>query len=773
MKRWLLIPGALLLLGCGTTTSFVKSETTTLGRVVIYRNGVAYFERYAELSDDNLKLAVPAERVDDFLKSLTVVDAQTGTPAPVAYPTDLPRSATGLIDMKITLPGPRPHKIRLSYVTEAPAWKSSYRVVLGKDGKVDVQAWAVVDNISGEDWTNVKLGVGSSSALSFRFDLHGVKLVQRETLQANDLFAQAPPMGGATYGGDRERAGKKVVGDLSDDVLAAAEAKPADMPAPPPPAPTAAARGASRDYRPAAPHGGGGGGYGGGLSSAARGPSTAPTAQVRKDSSSGWAQPAPQQQAQDNIHSLARSLQQSPNTVVVEGFAAPQDKNKNEAALDRANRLREQLVRQGLDPSKVVAVSRGEVPGRNGGVRVVEEAPKTEDKAKTQGAPEKVDPTTQEPIGTSHFESGVPMTVARGSSAMVSILHTETTGEVVYLYDPESTRGNAAFPFKAVRLVNPTDSVLESGPVTVFGDGRFIGEGMAEPIPAHSAAFVPFALDRQIVVETKETDHDQIQRILTVQRGVFSTEVKHTRRTHITLHNRTKEKSVVFLRHTVPAGYKLTKGPERFERVGGAHLFRVEVEPEGKLNVTIEAATPLYKTTDIRATGGMEMVRAYLSSAALEGPLKEQVHELLKLQQDMGNIEQRIQTTREQMGEYRQRMDELHAQIVTLRVVKTAGPLMQNLEKKLAEISDKLSKATIDLVSYQEQAMITRIHFQDGIADLSLEKKDEKPTDKKKGEKPAPAAAPKAAPKAAAPAAPAPKPAAPAAPATKPEPAKK
>ena len=73
------------------------------------------------------------------------------------------------------------------------------------------------------------------------------------------------------------------------------------------------------------------------------------------------------------------------------------------------------------------------------------------------------------------------------------------------------------------------------------------------------------------------------------------------------------------------------------------------------------------------------------------------------------------------MGEYRQRMDELHVQIVTLRTVKTAGPLMVNLEKKLPEVSDKLSKATIDVVSLEEKLMLARIKFQDGVADLSLE----------------------------------------------------
>ncbi len=193
-----LAPSLVALGGCASTSSFVHSDAT-LGRVVVYRNGIAYFERNARIEGDSLRLAVPEDKVDDFLKSLTVVDAKTGEPAPIAYPTSAPSSESGLIDMKINLTGPTSHDLRLSYVTEAPSWKPSYRVVVGKDGKVNVQAWAIVDNTSGEDWQDVQLGVGSSSALSFRFDLRSVRLVQRETLHQDDLFAQAPPMGGAAY----------------------------------------------------------------------------------------------------------------------------------------------------------------------------------------------------------------------------------------------------------------------------------------------------------------------------------------------------------------------------------------------------------------------------------------------------------------------------------------------------------------------------------------------------------------------------------------------
>jgi hypothetical protein len=40
------------------------------------------------------------------------------------------------------------------------------------------------------------------------------------------------------------------------------------------------------------------------------------------------------------------------------------------------------------------------------------------------------------------------------------------------------------------------------------------------------------------------------------------------------------------------------------------------------------------------------------------------------------------------------------------------------------EVSDRLSKATIELVGVEEKLMISRINFQDGVADLSLEPKE-------------------------------------------------
>jgi hypothetical protein len=652
------------LLGCSTTASFVRSDTTTLGRVVVYRNGVAYFERSARVPDDTLRLTVPADKVDDFLKSLTVIDTATGKAAPIAYPTSVPGTGLGTTEMTIQLLGRKPHDVKLSYVTESPSWKPSYRIVLGKAGHVNLQGWAIVDNTSGEDWKQVTLGVGSSSALSFRFDLRSVHSVARETLHSNDLFAQAPPLGGASYG-QQGPAAARVLGEIPDD------AEPAEV--------------------------------------------------ARTDTAAA----APSRRVAPAIARLAAAVQSSKRGVVIEGFADEKDKDKPTASLDRANRVRDELVQRGVDPKQIIVVGGGHGAGRSGGVRILEApGPSPSGSEVPPGADAPVAAAAEassEPIGASHFESTIPMNVPRATSAMVSILDAPTDGEVVYVYDPESPRGSREFPFKAVRIKNPTDSVLESGPVTVFGDDRFVGEGLSEPVPARSVAFIPFALDRQIVVEDTEADHDEIARIIKVQRGVFSSEMRHIRRHTFKLHSRMSERATVYVRHTVPAGYELTKGPKDPARIGNARLFRVEVEPNSATEVVVEETTPVYRTTDVRSAEGLEMVRAYLSSAA-EGSLKKEVEALLAVQREIGNTEQRILTTREQMEEYRARMDELHGQIVTLRLVRAGGPMMRSLEKKLVAVSDRLSESTLRVANLQEQLMIARIHFEDGVADLSLDK---------------------------------------------------
>ncbi|HSR99500.1 MAG TPA: hypothetical protein VLM79_20750, partial [Kofleriaceae bacterium] len=196
-RGWLFsVSFAAVLAGCHAQPSHVDGGV--LGRVVVYRNGVAFYERHATVHDGMLTVHVPRDRVDDFLKSLTVVDPVSKRTLAVTIPR---KEADGgsYLTMTLETPDAAPAEVLLTYVTEAPAWKPSYRVVVGKQGKVMLEGWAIVDNTTSEDWKGVLVGVGASSALAFRYDLWSVHQVDRDLLQGESKFAIAPPTGISPY----------------------------------------------------------------------------------------------------------------------------------------------------------------------------------------------------------------------------------------------------------------------------------------------------------------------------------------------------------------------------------------------------------------------------------------------------------------------------------------------------------------------------------------------------------------------------------------------
>ncbi|HEU0174023.1 MAG TPA: hypothetical protein VFV58_07145, partial [Blastocatellia bacterium] len=67
----------------------------------------------------------------------------------------------------VTSEGDGQREMVISYTIAAPIWKTTYRVVLDPEGKPFFQGWAVVDNVSEEDWQDVSLSLVSGTPVSF------------------------------------------------------------------------------------------------------------------------------------------------------------------------------------------------------------------------------------------------------------------------------------------------------------------------------------------------------------------------------------------------------------------------------------------------------------------------------------------------------------------------------------------------------------------------------------------------------------------------------
>jgi hypothetical protein len=92
-------------------------------------------------------------------------------------------------------------QIDASYMIPTPVWKSSYRLIFADKGEPTLEGWAIIDNTTGEDWTNVRLAVVSGRPVSFISNLYEPKYVARQTAElAEDRAANPVVYGGALQG---------------------------------------------------------------------------------------------------------------------------------------------------------------------------------------------------------------------------------------------------------------------------------------------------------------------------------------------------------------------------------------------------------------------------------------------------------------------------------------------------------------------------------------------------------------------------------------------
>jgi hypothetical protein len=71
--------------------------------------------------------------------------------------------------MTVSTAGAGDRNLYVSYISEVPIWKTTYRIVLPtKDGRKPLlQGWAIVDNTVGEDWNDVELSLVAGAPHSF------------------------------------------------------------------------------------------------------------------------------------------------------------------------------------------------------------------------------------------------------------------------------------------------------------------------------------------------------------------------------------------------------------------------------------------------------------------------------------------------------------------------------------------------------------------------------------------------------------------------------
>jgi hypothetical protein len=748
---------SVMLVGCvgESRTRYPTSDSPLqLKRVVLYRNGIGYFERAGEIDGDILTIKVRKDQVNDLLKSLTVVERSTGRAVSVSMPldpqswanaalatlqpgrgnlaevldalrgtsvtlnttdgtfsgrivmveelNDAPpdpaRGAPGAmpvggttdhrvtllddnemkvvrlskvkgvkfadgdlamqfnrtldasagegmfqqVSVSIRLAGAKSHDLLVSYVAAAPMWKPTYRVVLPKEGKGKalLQAWAVVDNTSGEDWNDVNLGLTSGAPIAFRYDLHTPRDVPRSDLTESGVRKQAQAMVGETT----------------------FEAPP------PPPAPPAEPMAAApmdkdedgiADARDRSEVGGGGEGKG-------RAGKKSKDAQKAKPATSS---PARMSRAETEATGGAPGFGQAQ-------LRGQLEEKKAEIDFDS-------LRRSTLAQARAATVS-----------------------------------------GQTRFDIDQKVTVPEGNSTMVAIVNADVEGEETFLFRPGGAGfGYEANPYRVVRFRNTTPFVLEPGPISIFAGGSFVGEGLSEAVGANTSATIPFAVETGIMVTSSIKDDREEMRLIKMSRGVLEVEQFARRATTYTVKSQTMDKGFSMLvRHSKTGwNYSLATRPEGTEDLPDAYLVKVDV-PSGQREgtLTVVEQTPSKSSISIWDKPALEVLEKLLVYTDLTPEAKKKLQPIVDKRREMAKLEEQLYGLTERRNKLDQRSGELRENIRSIEKNTQANAQRQKWTKQLDEFTSEGNKLGVQLAEIEAKRLDKRIELEDLLQDLEL-----------------------------------------------------
>lgn len=666
-----LVAAAMPLMGCARGPDV--ESALALKRVVIYRNGVGYYERHGHVEQTEVAFKVRTERIGDFLATLAVMEQGGSSVRSAAFPVDIDKKKDQVDDeeeeetddeampppdarygypiqppqhpkkkkkkkddretVRLTLDG-NEHDLVVGYVAETPVWRPSYRLVIGKPGAggkeptADLQAWGIVQNQSGEDWKGVKLTLVAGAPLAFQATLDKPVIPQRPVVTDQG----------------------EVIGSLPQTETTLASMAP---PPPPPPPPGA--------Y-----------GYG-------EGSEDGPTL----DGLLAEAEAVPAEEPMDEGYAMKRPMSAS----------APMKKG----AAERSRRVAGNYG-GGMPAPAQAPVYRPE-PG------VVPSGPRNVS-ALAAVAVEG---------GTTRYDLPFAVDIPNKSATMVLLLAQRVPGEANFLFAPDGgVSASFSHPFRVARFTNNTKGMLEKGPIAVFDDGAFLGQGMVDPLPPGAIATVPFALERGIAVSTDRTQDELSARLAKIEGGQMYIERDYVYHTKYSISNGTDFEARTLVKHPRNPGTRLENPPKGTEdNIGtGTALVPFVTPKHGNNTLDVEERRSFSRQVDVLSNLADDAVKAYMQDSRADKGIVAELKKAWEARARLRTaIDERNKLSVEQANLERE-SEQLRRNLKAIEKVKDdpRDPVSrQNTEKMRQDFTDRLSKASIRLGEITKRSTIIEI----------------------------------------------------------------
>ena len=745
--RTSLLAVALLLglpsLGCATARNSYGAAETDLGleRVVLYRNGVGYFERAGQVDDDVLRIKVRRDQVNDLLKSLTVIDRKSGQAVSVSMPLDpqswanaaLSTLGPGRGSLAQVLDGLRGTEV----VLRTSVGRMRGRVVMVERTENEPDPAARIAPPSSEELPTVDHKV----TLVNGDDLSVVRLskVTGFTLLDGDVALQLNRRLDASAGEgmfQQIEVEIRLAGAKSHDLVVSYVVE-APMWKP--------------TYRVVLPKEGEGqallqgwavvdntsgedwANVGMSLTSGEPIAFQYDLHTPRNVSRADLTESGVRRRATVAMGETTYDLEATEEEEADEDYAYPADEPmpvakpamEKKLAETRASSKTASRLKKKEDRNRGMAVGGlmdSSAYGGDGSPGAPPPPPAVDYDGLRRSTQAKARASSV--AGMTRFDLTERVSVPNGSSTMVAILNREVEAEETFLFKPGGAgMGYDMNPYRVVRFKNSSPFVLEPGPLSIYAGGSFVGEGITDTVGTGTSATVPFAVEPSILVTSSAKYKGDEMRLIRIVRGVL--EVEQFSRTETTWNVRGPRQDKpwkVLVRHNqAGSNYELVERPADTEDLPGAYLVPVLVS-KGKTEgeITLVEQTPSRTTMSIWDGRAVKLMEKLLVSGEVTPDMRKKLQPIVDRRTAIGRIDTEIDGLKRQQVELDQRARQTRENLEAIKKDPAASTLRKKLSARLDEFTKDGDKIGRKIVELQSQRLEKKIELEDLLQDLDL-----------------------------------------------------
>lgn len=410
----------------------------------------------------------------------------------------------------VTSDGAGPREMVVSYTIAAPIWKTTYRVLLDATGKPFFQGWAIVDNVSEEDWNGIELSLVSGMPVSFIQPIQNPVYRYRPVIPLQDDLNLKPQ----TYEpGEVGSGAGSLTGRVTDATGAAIPS--ANV--------TVTNTATDEDFEVSANDQG-----------VFEAQNLPPGTYSLAAESSGF-------KKFSAINLSIRPGTRSKFNLSLEAGAIAETVTVDASSGEVTSRQLADLPIQGRNLSNMFALR----PGTSGGGGGHRESLSNLVSRRESGV--EAETTASEVGDLFEYRIDQPVTVLRDRSALIPILQTRMEGERVSIFNEQSPGHRA---MSGMLLKNTSPLTLEDGSLTVIDGDAYAGEALLERLKPGEERLISFAVDLGTLVNVREPEQDRQPTFLVrAVNGVVEAHYYDIRKRVYTLVNQTDRPRVVYLEH--------------------------------------------------------------------------------------------------------------------------------------------------------------------------------------------------------------------------------